>query len=50
VRDAAVGILISVKRILPSEMVVTETINTLPKYRITEINKKAIETSAKINK
>ena len=41
VRDAAVSFLTTFKHLLPSRQLVTDTINTLPKYRINEINKQA---------
>ena len=39
VRDAAVAVLANFKSKLPNYLLLEETINLLPKYRITEINK-----------
>jgi hypothetical protein len=43
VRDAAVSLLITFKAHLFENQIVNETINTLPKYRVSEINKEASE-------
>ena len=43
VRDAAVSILITFKAFLNDSTIVNDTINTLPKYRVQEINKFASE-------
>lgn len=43
VRDAGVSLLTAFKALLFDHPLVTETVNTLPKYRISEINKLAEE-------
>lgn len=45
VRDAAVSLLTTFKVLLPGDTAVSEAINTLPKYRVTEINKKASDSA-----
>ena len=43
VRDASVSLLTTFKMLLPNEQSIDQAINTLPKYRIAEINKNALE-------
>ena len=43
VRDAAVSLLITFKAFFNDSAIVNDTINTLPKYRVQEINKFASE-------
>ncbi len=43
VRDAAVLVLISFKTCLFENPLVNETINSLPKYRVSEINKESAD-------
>ena len=43
VRDAAVSLLTTFKALLFDHQAINEEVNTLPKYRVVEINKEAIE-------
>jgi len=43
VRDAAVTLLVTFKRRLPTSEIVHEAVQALPKYRIQEINQRATE-------
>jgi hypothetical protein len=49
VRDAAVMLLTSFKTLLFDNIIVIETVNSLPKYRVTEITKEATERYKIIN-
>ena len=49
VRDAAVMLLTSFKTLLFDNIIVIETVNSLPKYRVTEIIKEATERYKIIN-
>jgi predicted PurR-regulated permease PerM len=50
VRDAAVSLLTTFKALLFDNQIVNETVNGLPKYRITEINKVAAERCKEMNR
>jgi hypothetical protein len=49
VRDAAVLLLTTFKTLLFDNLIVIEAVNSLPKYRMTEINKEATERYKIIN-
>lgn len=48
-RDATVQLFITFKMLLPDIDIVNETVNSLPKYRINEIKKKAEELKEQVN-